>query len=182
MARTNYKFSKGMAQITCYKCGECAVRTSPFQKYCSNCRLIERRKYKNEYERIRLKNPLIASKYRLWTREWRSKNRVKVNKRARDRNKELKDCVFAHYGNICECCGEHVRAFLTIDHVNNDGGLHRRNGTHLPGASLYRWIIKNHFPTDLRLLCYNCNCARKNTPNNICPHKMQTASGHATDF
>jgi hypothetical protein len=36
--------------------------------------------------------------------------------------------VFNHYGGECICCGLADTAFLTIDHINNDGHLDKKSG------------------------------------------------------
>src|ERR1700690_1237472 len=49
------------------------------------------------------------------------------NVRNLDRRKREKDAVFAAYGGyVCACCGEMEKAFLTLDHLNNDGNKHRK--------------------------------------------------------
>lgn len=37
------------------------------------------------------------------------------------------------------------------------------------------YIIKNNFPKDLRLLCYNCNLSREfyGGEERTCPHKLK---------
>ena len=66
-------------------------------------------------------------------------------------------CVLLHYGHVCSCCGETRREFLSVDHIEGDGAAHRRAvGS---GAPMYRWIIDNNYPDNLRLLCHNCNLA-----------------------
>lgn len=75
-------------------------------------------------------------------------------------NRNTKQKVLDHYGQKCNCkCGCNVTRFnhLTIDHVNNDGHIHRAK----VGFSIYRWIVKNNFPDDLQVLCWNCNCAKQ---------------------
>ena len=40
---------------------------------------------------------------------------------------KIKDEFFAVYGGYrCNCCGETERMFLTLDHINNDGGNFRK--------------------------------------------------------
>jgi len=85
------------------------------------------------------------------------------------KNAELKLIVVNHYGGICACCGEAVLGFLTIDHVNG-GGTKHRHSIKKQGASFYRWIIKAGFPSNLRVLCYNCNCGSA-ANGGICPHR-----------
>ena len=80
--------------------------------------------------------------------------------------KALKEKVLVHYGYKCNCgCGCQVANsnHLTIDHINNDGHIHRKQlGTKIRGGqAFYRWIVKNNFPKDLQILCWNCNCAKE---------------------
>lgn len=87
----------------------------------------------------------------------------------------LLDKIRVHYGNKCSCCGEENKLFLTIDHINNDGyKLRPRNNKGKTKALFshhyYKDIIKHNFPTDLQLLCWNCNCGRQRNKG-ICPHK-----------
>lgn len=87
-----------------------------------------------------------------------------------------KDKVYAAYGGYqCACCGEEIRHFLTLDHINNDGAAHRKEvfgdsrasaGSH---RSLYCWIIKNNFPSIFQVLCMNCNWGKRMN-GGVCPH------------
>lgn len=82
----------------------------------------------------------------------------------------MKDEVYAYYGDKCKCCGESTRAFLQLDHVNNDGAKLKREKVHPTGVYLYKWIIDNKYPLNIQLLCANCNWG-KMMNNGICPHK-----------
>lgn len=84
----------------------------------------------------------------------------KCREKARSLAAKRKQIILDHYGQKCNCkCGCNVtkRNHLTVDHVNNDGHIHRKE----VGFSIYRWIIKNNFPKDLQILCWNCNCAKQ---------------------
>lgn len=77
--------------------------------------------------------------------------------------------VFAHYGNACACCGETEPAFLSIDHMNNDGYSRRKaDPSH---QNLYRWLVKHNFPAEFQTLCMNCQWGK--AKHGICPHKRQ---------
>lgn len=113
-------------------------------------------------------------------RERYSKKKIAINIFARNYYKEnkshilqqraeLKYKVFKHYGNKCKCCGESNVLFFTIDHINNDGHLFRKENKHT-GSSIYSWITKNNYPKYLQLLCYNCNLGKARNKG-ICPHK-----------
>jgi hypothetical protein len=87
---------------------------------------------------------------------------------------DLKLKVFSYYSGgepKCNCCGITGIYFLCIDHINDDGNKIRGKKQTFTGEIFYRWIVKNNFPNDLQVLCYNCNNA-KHWNNNICPHKI----------
>lgn len=98
---------------------------------------------------------------------WTPERREKANQRARESTRELRRFVLDHYGAFCACCGEREDAFLTIDHINSDGAQRRKE--HGVSGALYRWIIKNNFPDDFQILCFNCNCGRYHNGGR-CPH------------
>lgn len=77
--------------------------------------------------------------------------------------------VLAYYGAVCVCCGEQDKRFLELDHVFNDGKVHRQE----IGKNVYIWLIKNNFPTPERfqILCSNCNQGKRKH-GGICPHKL----------
>jgi len=97
--------------------------------------------------------------------------KYKVDPKSR-RVKYLKDkrIVIEHYGGYtCNCCGvlyNHI--FLSVDHINNDGKIKRKDQTGTHG--IYDWIIKHDFPTDFQILCLNCNIAKKSN-SGVCPHQ-----------
>lgn len=75
-------------------------------------------------------------------------------------------------GAKCTCCGESTEKFLTIDHINNDGNLDRKNG--LRSSDLYLAIINGKRDKSvLRVLCYNCNLTRNTIGE--CPHKIMSS-------
>ena len=83
--------------------------------------------------------------------------------------------VIEHYGGICNCCGESNPLFLTIDHINGGGNKHRlsisKSDKPVGGQVIYYWIIKNDFPSDFQILCFNCNLG-KTRNKGVCPHKL----------
>lgn len=80
--------------------------------------------------------------------------------------------VLSHYGGNppkCVCCGENNIGFLTIDHING-GGRKQTRELGIKGVTLCSWIIRNNFPEEYQIMCYNCNCGREKN-DGICPHK-----------
>lgn len=55
--------------------------------------------------------------------------------------------------------------FLTIDHIDSDGYKYRALKR---GSLSYSWIIKNKFPSNLQILCWNCNLSKNQYGE--CPH------------
>ncbi len=92
--------------------------------------------------------------------------------RSKRHHKKFKELVFNHYGWKCQCCGEDNPKFLTLDHIDNSGAMMRREKKHMSGLCFYRWITRNGFPTNLRTLCFNCNCGRQ-WNGGVCPHVEQ---------
>lgn len=83
--------------------------------------------------------------------------------KANERNRRLRNIVLEHYGCFCHCvscdCKVKNPRHLTIDHKNNNGAKHRRETRGI--GSIYRWLIKNNFPEDFQVLCWNCNLAKE---------------------
>ncbi len=61
-------------------------------------------------------------------------------------------------GGACEWCGETFWKFLTFDHINNDGRSNRGKHTSIP---FIRRLAEDAPKYNIRLLCWNCNCARQ---------------------
>ncbi len=75
-------------------------------------------------------------------------NKQKVNYQI---NLKLK--AYQHYNNVCNNCKCSKLEFLTIDHINNDGAIHRKKI-----KNIYAWLNTNLYPKDnFQLLCFNCN-------------------------
>jgi hypothetical protein len=71
----------------------------------------------------------------------------------------------------CSCCGETEVAFLTLDHVMNDGNVHRKAAGYI---GMLQEAKREGWPRDkYTCLCYNCNQGR--AKNGICPHKESGA-------
>lgn len=169
--------SQADAGKSCSKCGVhrplTEFRFYPAKKrHRSQCRDCERetikgynrRYYKQNRERVievntayRVQN---SDRYREWQRVYQAKT-----------HREYKLAALEVIGMQCACCGEATIEFLSIDHIDNDGRIHRkeigRNG------SIYDWLAKVGYKTRYRLqtLCFNCNFAKRY--NGICPHQSE---------
>jgi hypothetical protein len=99
---------------------------------------------------------------------WQKAHPEKVKENNKSRLRRFKMMVFEHYGKHCVCCKETIEEFLTIDHINKNGKEHRESvGS---GAAFYKWIVDNNYPSDLRILCMNCNYGERRRA--CCPHQL----------
>lgn len=92
--------------------------------------------------------------------------------KARERRTDLKQTVMSHYGGACVCCGIRHITFLCIDHIYDNGASQRKALNNKGSAHFYSWIIRNNYPKDLQILCYNCNMG-KQLNGGICPHNEE---------
>lgn len=101
---------------------------------------------------------------------------AKIRQRARINAKEwiarVRDEVYNAYGGaVCVCCGETERRFLTMDHINNDGHIHRKKEKWAASA-LYTYLRSHGFPPGYQVLCFNCNLGKARNKG-VCPHKSR---------
>jgi hypothetical protein len=167
----------GETRKRCSKCGEikpfsdyhCSTRSqNKTRAECKECQAA----YMREYVKNNLPHRIALSK------AWRVKNPERARRRDRGYTLKLKTEVIDALGGKCACCGESHIAFLSVDHINNDGAEHKRklfNGKTIGGSStVYRDIRKQGYPRDkFQVLCFNCNCAK--AYSGTCPHKEEAA-------
>jgi len=176
----------------CQKCGK-EKELNEFVKhnkatcgYIHVCKLC-----RNKYQRERYKIPKIREALIESAKQWRKDNieqarargreyckrpeyRCKDNVYRKKKRQSIKLEVIQNYGGKCECCGETIMEFLTIDHINNNGGEHMKELGYRTSTQFYAWLKRNNYPKDdLRLLCWNCNSGRV-LNNGVCPHKTVT--------
>lgn len=104
--------------------------------------------------------------------KWQKENRLYVTQIEKARRYAEKERVLDHYGHRCLCpggCEITESDFLTVDHIENNGGAHRRELGIGGGAAFYHWLIVNKFPVGYRTLCYNCHFTRSYF--SMCPHE-----------
>ena len=108
----------------------------------------------------------------------RNKDRILPIKTLRYRKLliELRNNVFGHYGNRCNCCGLTDTHFLSVDHVNYGKGngipkTERKIGT----SKMYEKIIAEGYPAEYQILCMNCNWAKGIYGK--CPHQTEKIDG-----
>jgi len=152
-------------------CTRCKV-----EKPITEFRLLHKR-YRHSYC-----NDCFREYHREWTnspagQRWQKANNKRFHKRRpnygadyqRQRRLGMWERIFTTYGRVCVCCGEAEPAFLTVDHVNNDGGADRKKHGN---SAAFRWWLSNQpakLP-DYAMMCFNCNLGRERN-NGICPHQ-----------
>lgn len=152
------------------------------------CNICEQEKPLSEFyssQRMRIKKgakvtyvtPECKPCYMIRTKAYYQANkatlRPKENAANRSKRARIKEAVFAAYGGYrCACCGETEKAFLTLDHIANDGASNRRKiagKRHAAGYTTYDWLVKNGFPAGYQVLCMNCNFGKRMNAG-VCPH------------
>lgn len=185
------RYANLLADPTCRKCGETkTIGDFPRRAVdyaCTKCR--------GEYAKEAYRKKVAeASKAEL--AEYRAKVCERQNRKRREKleamtpvdrerymaeinegNKRRRDAVrhevYQAYGGYrCACCGETERAFLSINHVNNDGAAHKREFNLRTGEQMYRWLKRNGFPQGFQILCMNCQCGKRNN-GGLCPHQVR---------
>lgn len=126
----------------------------------------ERSKY-NEEKILPYANP---QRERAYHRSYQ-KSHPEIHARAEKKYaQKLKRIVILFYcGNKphCQCpgCTTAEFCFLSVDHKNGRGHRHKFNKRlkwRISGKALWLWIIKRKFPKQFQVLCWNCNCAKRN--------------------
>jgi hypothetical protein len=118
---------------------------------------------------------------KITAKQYNKENSNKIAQTKQLYRRKLKIAVLNHYGDSCNECGEDNFYYLTIDHINNDGNIDRKNGLS-SGHNFYHWLIKNNFPPQFRTLCFNCNCStsvmedHKNSNPNYTTYKNKLKS------
>lgn len=149
------------------------------QKHCKACHSVMTTRWEqaNKDKKLETRRKAAAAyrknnpeKVRALNRKYRELHRDRYNEAKRERALQKKLLVIKHYGGMCSCCGEKDCRFLSVDHKNNDGYMHRK----LKRVNIHDFIIKNGFPDTFQVLCFNCNFGRAffGGTEKFCPHKF----------
>ncbi len=125
----------------------------------------------NKVEKARY-NKTYRQEHKAYYKEYSAKRYVENREEMQEQHKEyirnLRHEVMALYGGKCACCGENSYEFLTFDHINGGGAAHKRQG--LVAGKRLVWL-RDTRPTDIQVLCYNCNSAKG--VYGECPHRLK---------
>jgi len=152
----------------------CGHRPSKGRKLCSRCRYQHLAQKQRRQKILEGKSLCIICGKNKPTKNKKYCETCAVQSKLRHQEwrRKLYDEVLAHYGNKCVCCGESNKAFLTLDHINNDGAAHRRQLKTKGGYRFYRLMKTQGYPPILQVMCYNCNNAKR--IYGICPHQQSS--------
>ena len=120
----------------------------------------------SEYQRTHRAQINIAQ------RRVRAANRKRYAKYNRRTRLKLRAELIIAYGGKCRCCPEREPAFLTVDHIFNDGAAWRKKHGIRTGEDTARYLRRMGWPKDrFQLLCANCNLGKLLFGQ--CPHKLK---------
>ena len=123
--------------------------------------MFDKKRYNKSYYKKNRDHMIEVAK------KWHKNNRERAAEYQRNSNHKMRSSIINHYGKRCVCCGETNIEFLSIDHIQGNGKVHRKK--YGVGRKFYLYIIRNNFPPSLRVLCYNCNLSRGFV--GYCPHE-----------
>ena len=132
-----------------------------YQILCADCNQLKRKnhgvlpKYRfNRYASSKISAPVSLA-------FGMSNDNIVKYKRERKYRINTLGKIFEAYTNYCVWCGESDMNCLEVDHINNDGNIHRKA---LKNKSLlFIAIVSSGFPDNIQILCSNCNfCKSKN--------------------
>lgn len=132
---------------------------NPRQMYCSrHCRNLDKRR---DGKCADCQLPAVDGV------RWCAEHKKRKSAWGKNRLRQLRVEIIAHYGGACACCGENQYEFLAVDHINNDGAAQRKQAVTQGTTFLYH--VRKTWPDDLQILCHNCNMAKGFY--GICPHR-----------
>ena len=149
----NKKTRLTSSRINCSHCGKLCFNTG--HKSCSKCF--------DEYHRIYLECITCGNFRRKGTKDGQCIS---------CRQQERKLQVYLYYCDDeikCQCCGETEYDFMTLDHINNDGGKRRKESkqeSNPVGFILEYYRKYKKYPEDWQVLCMNCNHSKGKKKNN----------------
>lgn len=168
----------GLPKKKCELCGTEFRQKTSWQKFCSRrCEqkhlsiinpVSKRKAYRKWLKNKLLEHPNFYKEiyYKRKTDNY-EKFREQRNRWAKTQYHKFRSLALEHYGKQCDCCNEIEKEFLGIDHINGGGTKHRKELKNK--SNIYRWVCKNNYPKEFRILCHNCNLSLGFY--GYCPHK-----------
>jgi glutaredoxin-related protein len=110
----------------------------------------------SEQRELRKKDP---EKYNAIARKSNKKNKIKIDRKAKETHQALRKKVLEYYSKgtpKCIQCGVTGIPFLNMDHIYG----RKQMETDWDTGKFYRYLDKEH-PADYQVLCYNCNMIKE---------------------
>lgn len=117
-------------------------------------------KFKEYLKEYVIKN---RERFRLNGRNNYAKHREKYKRITGEKYIKLREKLFEVYGSKCACCGESHKDFLTLDHIKPIGKSINRKA-----IMVYYLAIKEKDLSKYQILCFNCNCLKRNVNKRFC--------------
>jgi hypothetical protein len=134
-------------------CNQCGTNTINYKNLCNKC--YGDRWRKNNKAKIKQYNHsnyyVKGHRHKPWA-DLTEEQRLSISKRVHRYRVLRKFKVINKYGGKCVECGCAELAFLSIDHVNDDGNLERK---HTSNTKFYAKLLKSPLREDLQVLCMN---------------------------
>jgi hypothetical protein len=136
---------------TCLRCGDEFAPNAPNQRFCPSCGPLAFHELARARTKLYRENNKEFLKRK--SAEWRAKHkddelfRVKKKLQSNAYNDKIRQIVLSYYSGgrtACVCCGESEIDFLTLDHINNDGGRERKalRGKNAGGVGILQAAIE----------------------------------------
>lgn len=150
--------------IVARPCRICKEVETPRGGACDSCWKLRQREYDVKYMAVRAER----------LRQDRKRDPERFKGYWNKKNAKIRAEMINAYGGRCECCGESIEVFLTLEHKKRDGAAHRRSLSKSRNPRMvYADLRKRGWPKDdYGILCFNCNMGSWKV--GICPHKTQT--------
>lgn len=171
--RYNVKMRTTITHKICPKCQKDLPIDAFYPKgkhldaHCRECR----KSYSREYAK-KNRDKVIANKRRYYqdvAKQRQIENRDEFNRRRKERTRKYKEQFIEMYGGKCNCCGETIFDFLTIEHRNGQKGKPKYEKSREHGEHGYKKASQEYRPDLYEILCWNCNCAKGHL--GYCPHQ-----------
>lgn len=156
----------------------CANNKDGTTHLCKECTKLEKKRVKLEKQLgtfvSRIRKPRLTEQDKLdrsqeqveYHKKYRIEKAEQISKSKKVYINKVKLEGLSHYGNACSCCGEDIKEFLTIEHLEGRDKSEKR----YTGKKMWARAKSEGYPNKYTILCFNCNLAKG--AYGICPHEL----------
>ena len=151
-------------------------KTSTRDGLTSECKNCTRIRNKEIFRKFREKNPRVNrpsgikvedfSNKTEYLKQYRHVYRKELSENRKQDYIEARREGIIHYGGNCQCCGESIDEFLTLEHKDGRDKSKKRK----TGKAAWLQAKWDRWPENLTVLCFNCNCGKGIYGK--CPHEI----------